>query len=125
MTRHTRCVVASPDPPVRVPARVGALMKMPATVVMLIATKIVAATAIMAMAADVPAPKPRPTMGMLRFHFLSFRRTQNNRRCLSFPPYNPLVFSAMYSSSVLRTDGGSFGADNMRSMIDTESPEAL
>jgi len=56
MTRHTRCVVASPDPPVRVPARVGALMKMPATVVMLIATKIVAATAIMAMAADVPAP---------------------------------------------------------------------
>jgi hypothetical protein len=56
---------------------------------------------------------------------VSFRRAQNNRRCLSFPPYNPLVFSAMYSSSVVRTDGGSFGADNMRSMIDTESPEAL
>jgi hypothetical protein len=93
--------------------------------IILIATKIGAATAIMAMAADVPAPKPRPTMGMLRFHFLSFRRTQNNRRCLSFPPYNGLVFSAMYSSSVVRTDGGSFGADNMRSMIDTESPEAL
>ena len=66
-----------------------------------------------------------PDRGAHGFHFLSFRRTQNNRCCLSFPPYNPLVFSAMYSSSVVRTDGGSFGADNMRSMIDTESPEAL
>jgi hypothetical protein len=84
--------------------------------IILIATKIIAATPIMG---DVPAPKDDP------FHFLSFRRTQNNRRCLSFPPYNPLVFSAMYSSSVVRTDGGSFGADNMRSMIDTESPESF
>jgi hypothetical protein len=30
--------------------------------IILIAAKIIAATAIMAMAADVPAPKPRPTM---------------------------------------------------------------
>ena len=37
--------------------------------IILIAAKIIAATAIMAMAADVPAPKPRPTMGMIRFIF--------------------------------------------------------
>jgi hypothetical protein len=44
-------------------------MKMPATrchsaPISLIAAKIIAATTIMAMGADVPAPKPRPTMGM-------------------------------------------------------------
>jgi len=37
--------------------------------IILIMAKIIAATAIMAMAADVPAPKPRPTMGMIRFIF--------------------------------------------------------
>jgi hypothetical protein len=37
--------------------------------IILIAAKTIAAKAIMAMAADVPAPKPRPTMEMIRFIF--------------------------------------------------------
>jgi hypothetical protein len=35
------------------------------------------------------------------------------------------VFTRAEQRVLVRTDGGSFGADNMRSMIDTESPEPL
>jgi hypothetical protein len=49
--------------------------------IILIAATIIAATAIMAMAADLPAPKPRPTMGMIRVIFYP----SGERRIIAVP----------------------------------------